>query len=139
MSLIDLFSSYILFSQYTWSVITLKRTVPFKFLSVCPFNLLFKFDHVYMIGGVIRHILPHLPGVPHLHVNRPLFTCICTHSLWQKKKQTNKQSKKNKNKTNKKKQRVKFSWDLHWENKTYKIKRLIKLPIYWICIMTMSL
>ena len=25
-----------------------------------------------MIGGVTRHILPHLPGVPHLHVNRPL-------------------------------------------------------------------
>ena len=27
-----------------------------------------------MIGGVTRHILPHLPGVPHLHVNRPLIT-----------------------------------------------------------------
>ena len=25
-----------------------------------------------MIGGVTRHILPHVPGVPHLHVNRPL-------------------------------------------------------------------
>ena len=25
-----------------------------------------------MIGGVSRHILPHLPGKPHLHVNRPL-------------------------------------------------------------------
>ena len=25
-----------------------------------------------MIGGVTRQILPHLPGVPHLHVNRPL-------------------------------------------------------------------
>ena len=25
-----------------------------------------------MIGGVTRHILPHLPGVPHLHVNRHL-------------------------------------------------------------------
>ena len=24
-----------------------------------------------MIGGVTRRILPHLPGVPHLHVNRP--------------------------------------------------------------------
>ena len=24
-----------------------------------------------MIGGVTRHILPHVPGVPHLHVNRP--------------------------------------------------------------------
>ena len=28
------------------------------------------FDHVYMIGGVTWHMLPHLPGVPHLHVNR---------------------------------------------------------------------
>ena len=26
----------------------------------------------YMIGGVTRHMLPHLSGVPHLHVNRPL-------------------------------------------------------------------
>ena len=25
-----------------------------------------------MLGGVTRHMLPHLPGVPHLHVNRPL-------------------------------------------------------------------
>ena len=25
-----------------------------------------------MIGRVTRHILPHLLGVPHLHVNRPL-------------------------------------------------------------------
>ena len=25
-----------------------------------------------MIGGVTRHMLPHLPGVPHIHVNRPL-------------------------------------------------------------------
>ena len=25
-----------------------------------------------MLGGVTRHILPHLSGVPHLHVNRPL-------------------------------------------------------------------
>ena len=25
-----------------------------------------------MIGGVTRHSLPHLPGVLHLHVNRPL-------------------------------------------------------------------
>ena len=25
-----------------------------------------------MIGGVTRRGLPHLPGVPHLHVNRPL-------------------------------------------------------------------
>ena len=27
-----------------------------------------------MIGGVTRRGLPHLPGVPHLHVNRPLLT-----------------------------------------------------------------
>ena len=25
-----------------------------------------------MLGGVTWHILPHLPGVAHLHVNRPL-------------------------------------------------------------------
>ena len=25
-----------------------------------------------MLGGVTRHMLPNLPGVPHLHVNRPL-------------------------------------------------------------------
>ena len=25
-----------------------------------------------MINGVTRHMLPHLSGVPHLHVNRPL-------------------------------------------------------------------
>ena len=25
-----------------------------------------------MIGGVTLHILPHLPGVPHLHENMPL-------------------------------------------------------------------
>ena len=25
-----------------------------------------------MMGGAIRHMLPHLSGVPHLHVNRPL-------------------------------------------------------------------
>ena len=25
-----------------------------------------------MIGGVTRHMLIHLPGVPHLHVNRSL-------------------------------------------------------------------
>ena len=24
-----------------------------------------------MIGRVTRQMLPHLPGVPHLHVNRP--------------------------------------------------------------------
>ena len=34
-----------------------------------------------MLGGVTRHMLPHLPGVPHLHVNRPLKKCspISTH------------------------------------------------------------
>ena len=25
-----------------------------------------------MLGGVTRHMLPHLPGVTHLHVKRPL-------------------------------------------------------------------
>ena len=25
-----------------------------------------------MIGGMTRYMLPHLPGVPSLHVNRPL-------------------------------------------------------------------
>ena len=25
-----------------------------------------------MLGGVTRHMLPHLSGVPHLHLNRPL-------------------------------------------------------------------
>ena len=29
-----------------------------------------------MMGGVTRRMLPHLSGVPHLHVNRPLF-CFC--------------------------------------------------------------
>ena len=29
-----------------------------------------------MIGGLTRRVLPHLSGVPHLHVNRPLF-CFC--------------------------------------------------------------
>ena len=31
-----------------------------------------------MIGWVTRHILPHLLGVPHLHVNRPLQRCRST-------------------------------------------------------------
>ena len=33
-----------------------------------------------MIGGVTHRILPHLPGVPHLHVNRPLNSLVkyCT-------------------------------------------------------------
>ena len=39
-----------------------------------------------MLGGVTRHMLSHLPGVPHPHVNRPLiwntaqgisFQCEC--------------------------------------------------------------
>ena len=34
-------------------------------------HLSFQFDHVYMTGGVTRHMLPYLPGVPRLHVNRP--------------------------------------------------------------------
>ena len=25
-----------------------------------------------MLGGVTHHMLPHLPRVPHLHINRPL-------------------------------------------------------------------
>ena len=29
-----------------------------------------------MIGGVTRHILPHLPGVPHLHVNTEAFSVL---------------------------------------------------------------
>ena len=28
-----------------------------------------------MIGGLTRHMLPNLPGVPHLHINRPLRWC----------------------------------------------------------------
>ena len=24
-----------------------------------------------MMGGMTPHMLPHLPGVPHLHINRP--------------------------------------------------------------------
>ena len=35
-------------------------------------NLSFHFYHVCMIGGVTHHMLPHLSGVLHLHVNRPL-------------------------------------------------------------------
>ena len=33
---------------------------------------------VYMIGEVTRHMLPHLSGVPHLHVNRPLYVLACS-------------------------------------------------------------
>ena len=32
-----------------------------------------------MLGGVKRHMLPHLPGVPHPHVNRPLVIYIIKH------------------------------------------------------------
>ena len=32
-----------------------------------------------MIGRVTRHMLPHLPGVPHLHVNRPLKGVLTLH------------------------------------------------------------
>ena len=35
-------------------------------------NLSFKCDHVYMLGGMTRYMLPHLPVVPHLHVNSHL-------------------------------------------------------------------
>ena len=34
-----------------------------------------KFDHVYMIGGVTRRILPHLSGDVHFHVKRPWVRC----------------------------------------------------------------
>lgn len=37
-------------------------------LSIYSLNL---FDHVFMIVGVTRRMLPRLSGVPHLHVNRP--------------------------------------------------------------------
>ena len=37
---------------------------------ISPFNLI-TFT-LYMTGGVTRHMLPHLFGIPHLHVNRPL-------------------------------------------------------------------
>ena len=33
-----------------------------------------------MLGGVTRHMLPHLPGVPHLHVNRPLTNTVQIYS-----------------------------------------------------------
>ena len=38
-----------------------------------------------MLGGVTRHVLPHLPGVPHLHVNRPLVGAIQRQRNVQKK------------------------------------------------------
>ena len=33
-----------------------------------------------MIGGVTRQMLPHLSGVPHLHVNRPLVLILQTNN-----------------------------------------------------------
>ena len=33
-----------------------------------------------MIGGVTRQMLPHLSGVPHLHVNRPLVLSLQTNN-----------------------------------------------------------
>ena len=32
-----------------------------------------------MIGGVTQRMLPHLSGVPHLHVNRPLGGLLGSH------------------------------------------------------------
>ena len=42
-------------------------------------NLSFSFDHVYMIGGVTRHKLPHLFGFPYLNrpVTRVTMSCTC--------------------------------------------------------------
>ena len=34
-----------------------------------------------MIGGVTRQMLPHLPVVPHLHVNRPLEMVYLLHNI----------------------------------------------------------
>ena len=31
-------------------------------------NVSFQFDHVYMIGEMTRHLLPHLSVVPHLQL-----------------------------------------------------------------------
>ena len=42
-------------------------------------NPSFYSDHVNMIGGVTHHMLLHLSGVPHPHVNRPSvkrITCV---------------------------------------------------------------
>ena len=41
-------------------------------------HLSFQFDHVYMTGGVTRHMLPYLLGVPRLHVNRPNLSALET-------------------------------------------------------------
>ena len=33
-----------------------------------------------MLGGATRHMLPHLPGVPHLHANRLLDSMLALSS-----------------------------------------------------------
>ena len=50
----------------TWLLIKISLTRPSR-----NCNPRFWLDHVYMIGGVTRHKLPHLSGVPRLRVNRP--------------------------------------------------------------------
>ena len=52
--------------EYSPGEVTRLGGVTFLFISS-----LILFDHVYMIGGVTRHMLHHPSGVPHLHVNRP--------------------------------------------------------------------
>ena len=54
------------FWPLTWLLIKISLTRPSR-----NCNPRFWFDHVYMIGGVTRHKLPHLSGVPRLRVNRP--------------------------------------------------------------------
>ena len=44
-----------------------------------------------MIGGVTRHMLPHLPGVPNLHENRPYYF-ISTISIRKQKSFISKES-----------------------------------------------
>ena len=34
-------------------------------------SLILQFDHVHMTSGVSHRMLPHLAGIPHLHVNSP--------------------------------------------------------------------
>ena len=34
-----------------------------------------------MFGGVTRHMLPHLSGVPHLYLNGPLVNTFCTNNM----------------------------------------------------------
>ena len=38
------------------------------------YNVSFEFDHVYLIGGVTRHMLPHPSRVPHHPLTKGLFT-----------------------------------------------------------------